>query len=312
MGLVDKFIKSLQSEGLTTTLSYTYTHIIHNINPFSKKNKLRYLRFQHGNTIIRDVNGSEMELELKQPTPNSFSIQNNLAINPIREEGLTNVLKNVLEELKESEQQSIHVFDLGANIGYYSLLEAKILRDTDNIYAVEPDPRATKCLKKNIKLNRYDQIDPIQIGVGEERKTSELLLASSTNANRASDAEYGEKKFVDKVELDVHTLDQLIKEKKIPENELIFIRMDVAGYEKQILSGMRKLLNSDKRVYVAINVGRKGQNYNPLKKLEKSGFVAEYISKDGGHTIESAGTFEELNKELGGSSAYIIAHRLNE
>ena len=40
------------------------------------------------------------------------------------------------------------ILDLGANIGYYILMEAQKLSNNAKIYAVEPDPRNIKMLSK--------------------------------------------------------------------------------------------------------------------------------------------------------------------
>ena len=49
-------------------------------------------------------------------------------------------------------------FDIGANIGYLTLILAKLVGPTGIVYAVEPKPANYKVLKKNIRLNEYKNI----------------------------------------------------------------------------------------------------------------------------------------------------------
>ena len=49
------------------------------------------------------------------------------------------------------------VLDLGANIGYYAIMEAKV-GSSGKIYAIEPDPRNIEILIKNLKLNKINDI----------------------------------------------------------------------------------------------------------------------------------------------------------
>ena len=50
------------------------------------------------------------------------------------------------------------IIDLGANIGYYALMEANIVGNDGYVYALEPSPSNADMLRKNISLNNYDGI----------------------------------------------------------------------------------------------------------------------------------------------------------
>ena len=69
----------------------------------------------------------------------------NLSINGIYEENETALIK------KEIEQGNI-VLDIGANIGYYTLIVAKLVGKNGKVFAFEPDPTNFALLKKILKL----------------------------------------------------------------------------------------------------------------------------------------------------------------
>ena len=73
------------------------------------------------------------------------------------------------------------VLDLGANIGYYTIMEGMKI-ETGKIYAIEPDPRNIDVLRKNIKLNSIDNIVQLEQGaISNKEDKAEFILSSKTN-----------------------------------------------------------------------------------------------------------------------------------
>jgi len=82
--------------------------------------------------LPKKVQGSTMFLNLLED--NLSSVHKQLFTYGIHEPLSTRIIK---EELNDG----MHVVDIGANIGYYALLEARIVGDKGWVYAVEPSPR---------------------------------------------------------------------------------------------------------------------------------------------------------------------------
>ena len=93
--------------------------------------------------VEKEINGSRMYLD---PTDKGLSID--LLVDGIREPYITEVTKR---ELKQGQT----VVDIGANIGYYALLEARQVGPTGRVYAIEPVPENFATLNKNVRLNQY-------------------------------------------------------------------------------------------------------------------------------------------------------------
>ena len=72
----------------------------------------------------------------------------NLSINGIHEPFTTEIIK------KEIKKDDI-ILDLGANIGYYTLIFAKLVGKKGRVFAFEPEPTNFTLLKKNIEINEF-------------------------------------------------------------------------------------------------------------------------------------------------------------
>lgn len=297
--LPKRFWAIKNQEGLGSALQSTRKFILNRIGFSSfwrriRLWKLRVLSSGSGWSIIREINGSKMELDIYPSGPNK--LERTLALKGIREPGATNVFQGVLKELKGQASRDIHVFDIGANVGYFTLLEARILGEQGQIYAIEAEPNNAARLKNNIELNGYSNIEVLQIALGSERTQLELAKRSSSNVHRMKSI-LGDKQAVGTVDVEVYPLDSLIAEKAIPEDELIIVRMDIEGYEGQAFEGMSELLSSDRPVYIFAEIHPNVEGVNPEQiadRLTQNGFHPEYVSYNGGNDYKEMDSLDEI------------------
>src|SRR4051812_36389992 len=59
--------------------------------------------------------------------------------------------------------------DVGANIGYYSVLASRLVGLSGRVYAFEVDPRPLRCLRRTLSQGAYSNVVVQEIGVGERR-----------------------------------------------------------------------------------------------------------------------------------------------
>lgn len=136
------------------------------------------------------------------------------------------------------------VVDIGANIGYYSLLAAKRVGPSGKVYAFEPAPENYAALKKNIEMNGYTNIIPVQKAVADKNGVVPFLLdVKEPLAHRIQDN--GDKK--NNIEVSVVTLDDFFKDK---EKQIDIIKIDAEGSEMFVLEGMRRILTENKNLVV--------------------------------------------------------------
>ncbi len=163
-------------------------------------------------------------------------ISKDLIKDGIREAEATEVVKSILNP-------NWVVLDAGASIGYYVLMEAKVVRQ---VYAIEPVKKNFDLLNKNIKLNGYKNVKTYRLAVGEANTSKDMLLSKYSNISTLALDKMNEshKKWFTKMSIGfenikVTTIDSFCdRENIIPD----FIRMDIEGYEVEAIKGMNKTL----------------------------------------------------------------------
>jgi len=146
------------------------------------------------------------------------------------------------EMFKKVVKEGDVVVDLGANIGYYTLLAARLVGRRGKVYAFEPEPTNYSLLLKNIELNGYDNVVATQKAVSDAGGKVRLFVDNEDTGAHSIYQPEEEKEFV---EVEAVTLDDFFKDKDYPIN---VIKMDVEGAEMAALSGMDKLIRENKNL----------------------------------------------------------------
>ena len=144
---------------------------------------------------------------------------------------------------EEPETELVHrgapgdvVVDVGANIGYYTLLFVRLVGDTGRVYAFEPDPANFALLQKNVWANGYHNVVLIQKAVSDRSGPLNLYLSSSNKGDhRIFPSEEGRSR----IEIQGVSLDDFFRDHH---SSVDFIKIDIQGSEAAALHGMRKLL----------------------------------------------------------------------
>ncbi len=137
--------------------------------------------------------------------------------------------------LEKTLKPGMLVFDIGANVGYYPLMELQLIGKTGNLIAIEPSPSNIELLKKNLALNSYQDIEVISGAVSDENGISKFYLSEFSNLNTFHPTGTGEK-FVTGETIDVKTYSVPVLAEKYGAPDLI--RMDVEGHEVEVINGM--------------------------------------------------------------------------
>lgn len=136
--------------------------------------------------------------------------------------------------------------DLGANIGLFSLYAAEIVTETGNIHSFEPTPKTYSRLIENIELNNFQNII-ITNNIGLSSNNGVLKLNVSTDGHDAWNTfvQQSEMKFENNIEISVEKLDDYLDSKKLSPDKIAFVKMDVEGWEMEVVKGAKKLLQDN-------------------------------------------------------------------
>lgn len=140
---------------------------------------------------------------------------------------------------------SSQFFDIGANMGFYSLAIAKE-NPHISINAFEPQPIIHSLLNRNIILNNLENlVITHNIGLGESPNTLTMYVPNFTGSGGASFKNLHEEEgTASTINVAVHRLDEYIQQR--PD----LIKMDVEGFELNVLLGAKESVNAAKPTIV--------------------------------------------------------------
>lgn len=184
---------------------------------------------------------------------------------------------DTIKWIEEMSQDSIF-WDVGANIGLYSIFAAKF--SSSKVYAFEPSFLNLEILYKNINLNdQKENITIVPISLNSNSQEGYFELGSLNHGGALSN-------FVQKNKLNVNC-DSSYKTISIsPSNfqnvfslkKPDYIKIDVDGLEYEILKGLEIFLIHTKSVLIEINLKNLTDQENINNLLKKNNF---YLSKKG-------------------------------
>jgi FkbM family methyltransferase len=138
--------------------------------------------------------------------------------------------------LKSVCKEGAVVFDIGAHIGLFSAIAAKIAGESGSIFAFEPAPNTVPVLNQTIRINNLGNvIEPVNQAMGKEVGKITFFVSDTEADNSNSLVSYKEDRKLNGVEVMVNTIDNFTVGKKL--SKIDFIKIDVEGAEFDTLRG---------------------------------------------------------------------------
>lgn len=155
----------------------------------------------------------------------------------IREEGVWETYETqlLIEALQSRSQDNYRMIDVGANLGYYSLVAASLLGNSGTVYAFEPEPTNFAILSKNISENRLDNIIARHAGLSDVSAAGNLYLNPE---NRGDHQMYNAKNDRQSTPISLLNGDEFFADVA----RVDFIKIDTQGAEYHVLSGLDALI----------------------------------------------------------------------
>lgn len=243
-------------------LSYDFTMALANSSHHSSDKEMLVSKF-----INQKV---DISLDISKRT------QRQIFISKIYEPHITNYLK---DHLKNSD-----IFiDVGANVGYYTLLASDILSNSGEVLSFEPEPENLNCLRKNTSTRKNVRV----FGIALAAESGEGLLYLNPENEGGHSMKHNFSNFCGSKEFSQYIvqkskLDDLFFSSKYTNKKNIIIKIDVEGYELDVLTGMEQLLSSNKEIEILCEVSENKKEIFNL--LQNKGFTP-YLLDHGGNPI---------------------------
>ncbi|MBU0628100.1 MAG: FkbM family methyltransferase [Nanoarchaeota archaeon] len=251
------FVRELNESGLVPALKLAFgffRFLYYRTYPF-------YRRF-----VLRTVQGSKMYLDMEDAGVSQTLIKRGIR------EGLHTFL--IKKELKPGDC----VLDIGANIGYYALIEASIVGAEGKVYAIEPETSNFSLLLRNIKVNNFSGIiDAFNIAASDKNGFSKFYITKASNSHTMLPGSVH--KIVRHATVRTTKIDSFLEGKR----KVDLIRMDIEGYECEVIDGAMKTLESaDYPLKLIIEIhppyyNKKNNFGSRLENLFKAGFRIKYL-----------------------------------
>jgi len=144
------------------------------------------------------------------------------------------------------------VYDIGAHVGYYSLIAARAVGPEGSVVAFEPDARNLSFLEEHVRSNELDQVEIVRAAVGASTRSDARFLVGDHPAT-------GRLHELGTQPVEVVSLDDFLTGRDRGPD---IVKIDIEGGEAEALSGARRLL----------------MRYRPLVFLATHGSHAERLS----------------------------------
>ena len=192
----------------------------------------------------------------------------------------------LLEKVKSLKLKGTYI-DVGANIGNHTVFFSKFC-DSENVISIELDNKIFNVLNKNVEDLKLTNVTTLNIGVGEKYKLVKTSDIDKTNV--------GMTKIVgEDGDVVVDTLDSLLSDI----NDISLIKLDVEGYEKNVLLGAKEIIKKHSPVIIAEL--RDGEEFDEFELLANElGYYTDKIN------YASTPTYFWYKKNEGYDYVYII------
>ena len=232
--------------------------------------RMTYLLFLLSNYFVLNIKNITLDVKLASYSASFYISSLNEFVRVKSFSGEKNVITFLLDEISLGDT----VMDIGANIGTHSILFSKKTSSEGKVFSIEPNNLSASRLRDNIDLNKLNNIDVFEVGFGEKNKEEILSIAS--------DPSYGKsrilKDFIGKpLTQKIHIVngDEFIRDNKLEIPNVI--KIDVEGYENEVIKGLSNTLNNPKCRVVMCEFNFLGDE----DLFEKKGFEVIYSSKRG-------------------------------
>ena len=191
--------------------------------------------------------------------------------------------KTVLENYLKKDHTML---DVGANIGFYSLLARSKVGPEGKVFAFEASKENADLIGMSIRENSFENITVVNVAVSNKIGIGFLYMSPYYNSEHSLFGyHYSSGKNNDqRIPICLETIDNFL-ENKIHDTNVDLIKMDIEGSESMALEGMTKTISHNDEIALVTEFwpqGFKNSNSEPkefLENLDSLGFMINHIDE---------------------------------
>jgi len=231
------------------------------------------IRYDKQNKLyLRDIRGHRFYLH-----PNDYGISRVLAKDGMRE-------KESVEALLNYVKPDMNILEIGANIGFYVILESEIIsKGCGKIFALEPLPANIRLLNINIACNNYmDKVKVTYGAISDHTGLVKLELSPLSNCHRLAEL-FGNNHVGNTIEVPSFTFTDFLHSTGVGIEDIDFLRMDIEGSEYIVMPDILEQLEKKDSFLMFIefhphvNLAR---HKELLIRLERIGYRCLTVTKE--------------------------------
>jgi FkbM family methyltransferase len=154
--------------------------------------------------------------------------------------------------------------DVGAHVGYYTLLASRLVGDRGHVYALEPSPARYRELVANVARNGISNVTTFQLAAGADESVATLFEAPRTNTSASTIVPRAAADLAaagERVDVRVAPVQDLVAREDIPRVRLI--KVDVEGSEVDALRGLDRILARGSRLALLVEISPHWSDESP-------------------------------------------------
>ena len=187
-------------------------------------------------------------------------------------------------------------YDVGANVGFFSLIAASYVGPTGCVYAFEPVEANVASIRENARLNNLNNVTLFALAVGRTSGIAELLLTEWDGGGSLSTSAVKPPVPIARRNVRVVALDDLIKEERLRLPN--FVKIDVEGVELDVLIGMSETIAKARPVLLfEVDDGNKASFERRQRELD------DYVAALGYEVFHLEPSYPNLEWNVGHSLA---------
>lgn len=179
-------------------------------------------------------------------------------------------------------------YDIGANVGFITLLGARLVGPTGRVIAFEPVPENVTAILENLALNGIEWVEVHQTAVAAQSGRASLIVSDVSAFSRLASVNVptGARETI---EVAVTSIDEFLARGEHPPPDVV--KIDVEGAELEVIRGMRRTLAA----------------HRPVVLCEIHDCNAEYVELMHSLGYEPVNLDADVPVELGGRNAHTLA-----